>query len=64
MRNSERKVSATRRCASTKLTYVKPVDQGAMAFALVGISIPNFWLGLLLLLAPTAAVALRRRRRA
>jgi ABC-type dipeptide/oligopeptide/nickel transport system permease component len=26
------------------------VDQGAMAFALVGISIPNFWLGLLLVL--------------
>jgi ABC-type dipeptide/oligopeptide/nickel transport system permease component len=26
------------------------VDQGAMAFALLGISIPNFWLGLLLVL--------------
>lgn len=26
------------------------IDQGAMAFALVGISIPNFWLGLLLVL--------------
>ena len=26
------------------------VDQGAMAFALIGISIPNFWLGLLLVL--------------
>ncbi len=26
------------------------IDQGAMAFALIGISIPNFWLGLLLVL--------------
>ena len=26
------------------------VDQGAMGFALIGISIPNFWLGLLLML--------------
>jgi ABC-type dipeptide/oligopeptide/nickel transport system permease component len=26
------------------------VDQGAMAFALIGISVPNFWLGLLLVL--------------
>ena len=26
------------------------VDQGAMAFALIGISMPNFWLGLLLVL--------------
>ncbi len=26
------------------------IDQGAMAFALLGISIPNFWLGLLLVL--------------
>ncbi len=33
------------------------VDQGAMAVALIGISVPNFWLGLLLIL--TFAVGLR-----
>jgi peptide/nickel transport system permease protein/oligopeptide transport system permease protein len=33
------------------------VDQGAMTFALIGISVPNFWLGLLLVMA--FAVGLR-----
>jgi ABC-type dipeptide/oligopeptide/nickel transport system permease component len=33
------------------------VDQGSMAIALIGISVPNFWLGLLLIL--TFAVGLR-----